>query len=98
MIRKEYIHNDIFEFEAGGSISGLKAIGDFEVAVSWKQGKAEKAEIKNNQGQPCMVKCDGLDKAQITVGGKPAKVTPMGNGVYSIKSKAGDTIAIVFAS
>ena len=81
-----------------GSISGLKAIGDFEVAISWKQGKAEKAEIKNNQGQPCMVKCDGLDKAQITVGGKAAKVTSMGNGVYSIKSKAGDTVTIVFAS
>ena len=60
--------------------------------------KEEKAEIKNNQGQPCMVKCAGLDKAQITVGGKAAKVTSMGNGVYSIKSKAGDTVTIVFAS
>ena len=26
MIRKEYIHNDIFEFEAGGSVSGLKVV------------------------------------------------------------------------
>ncbi len=26
MIRKEYIHNDIFEFEAGGSITGLKVV------------------------------------------------------------------------
>jgi hypothetical protein len=43
-----------------------------------------------------MVKCAGLDKAQITVGGKPAKVTPMGNGVYAIKTKAGDTVSIVF--
>ncbi len=26
MIKKEYIHNDIFEFEAGGSIKGLKVV------------------------------------------------------------------------
>ena len=26
MIKKEYIHNDIFEFEAGGSICGLKVV------------------------------------------------------------------------
>ena len=26
MIRKEYTHNDIFEFEAGGSLSGLKVV------------------------------------------------------------------------
>ena len=26
MIRKEYIHNEIFEFEAGGSVNGLKVV------------------------------------------------------------------------
>ena len=26
MTRHEYIHNDIFEFEAGGSVSGLKVV------------------------------------------------------------------------
>jgi hypothetical protein len=26
MIRREYIHNDIFEFEAGGSVESLKVV------------------------------------------------------------------------
>ena len=84
------------EVWAEGSISGLKAIGDFSVAISWAKGKISVAEIVNNQGEPCVVKYAGLDKAQITVNGKAAKVKALGSDKFSIKSEAGDKISIKF--
>jgi alpha-L-fucosidase 2 len=84
------------EVWAEGSISGLKAIGDFSVAISWAKGKISVAEIVNNQGEPCVVKYAGLDKAQITVNGKAAKVKALGSEKFSIKSEAGDKISIKF--
>ena len=85
-----------------GEISGLKAIGDFEVAIRWTGGKATSAEILNNQGEPCVVKCAGLSKAMalgkatISVNGKAVNAKPLGDDTYSIKSKAGDKIEITF--
>ena len=85
-----------------GQISGLKAIGDFEVAIRWANGKATSAEIINNQGEPCVVKCAGLSKAMalgkatISVNGKAVNAKPLGDDTYSIKSKAGDKIEIKF--
>ena len=84
------------EVWAEGSISGLKAIGDFSVAISWAKGKISVAEIVNNQGEPCVVKYAGVDKAQITVNGKAAKVKALGSDKFSIKSEAGDKISIKF--
>ena len=84
------------EVWAEGSISGLKAIGDFEVAISWQAGKLAEAQIKNNQGEPCVVKYAGLEKAQVKVNGKSVKVKAVGTDSYAIKSKAGDTISIKF--
>jgi alpha-L-fucosidase 2 len=84
------------EVWAEGSISGMKAIGDFEVSICWANNKATSAQIVNNQGQPCTVKCAGLDKAQITVNGKPAKAKALASDTFVIKSKAGDKISIKF--
>lgn len=85
-----------------GEISGLKAIGDFEVAIRWTGGKATSAEIINNQGEPCVVKCAGLSKAMalgkatISVNGKAVNAKPLGDDTYLIKSKAGDKVEIRF--
>lgn len=41
MIRQEYIHNDIFEFEAGGSLEGLKVVYHCS-EKPWKEGDDRK--------------------------------------------------------
>ena len=41
MIRKEYIHNDIFEFEGGGSIEGLKVVYHCS-EQEWEEGDERK--------------------------------------------------------
>ena len=41
MTRKEYIHNDIFEFEGGGSIEGLKVVYHCSERP-WKKGDQRK--------------------------------------------------------
>lgn len=43
-----------------GSYTGLKAVGDFTVSTTWKNGKATRITIKNNQGQAGVVQYDGL--------------------------------------
>lgn len=39
-----------------GSISGLKARGDYEVSLSWKDGELVSCEIKSNLGKPFTVR------------------------------------------
>lgn len=41
---------------AEGSISGLKARGDYEVSISWKDGKLVSCQIKSNLGKPFTVR------------------------------------------
>ncbi|MCQ2182541.1 MAG: glycoside hydrolase family 95 protein [Bacteroidales bacterium] len=40
----------------GGSVSGLKARGDYEVGISWKDGELVSCEIKSNLGKPFTVR------------------------------------------
>jgi len=39
-----------------GSIKGIKARGNFEVAIDWKKGKLSKAIIKSNMGGNCRLR------------------------------------------
>ena len=41
---------------ADGSIKGIKARGNFEVAIDWKKGKLSKAIIKSNIGGNCRLR------------------------------------------
>jgi alpha-L-fucosidase 2 len=41
---------------ADGSIKGIKARGNFEVAIDWKEGKLSKALIKSNIGGNCRLR------------------------------------------
>lgn len=39
-----------------GKVNGLKARGNFEVNITWQQGTLEKATIKSQAGNPCIIK------------------------------------------
>lgn len=80
-----------------GSVTGLKAVGDFTVSIAWKDGKASKVEITNNKGEELKVRYPGLNDAKITVKGKNKSISECGNDTYTIRSKKGDTVLIEFA-
>ncbi len=83
-----------------GSITGLKAVGDFTVDIAWESNQANKVVITNNQGQPCYVKCANITDADVTVNGVATAIgeakTVNGLECYQIASNAGDEIVITF--
>lgn len=49
---------------SNGSISGLKARGNFELLnLEWKQGKTSKVSVKSLSGGKCMIRSAGALKA-----------------------------------
>jgi len=59
-----------------GSVSGLKARGDYEVSISWKDGKMTGCEIKSNLGKPFTVRYAGKTKDFSLAAGKSIKLGP----------------------
>lgn len=52
---------------ANGHIHGMKAVGDFTVDIDWKDGKATRITITNNQGQKAPVVYSGLANAKVYI-------------------------------
>ena len=59
-----------------GSVSGLKARGDYEVSISWKDGKMTSCEIKSNLGKPFTVRYAGKTRDFTLAAGKSVKFGP----------------------
>ena len=59
-----------------GSVSGLKARGDYEVSISWEDGKMTSCEIKSNLGKPFTVRYAGKTKDFNLAAGKSIKLGP----------------------
>lgn len=82
----------------GGTVTGLKGMGNFTVGFEWTDGAPTLITITNNKAQACKVKCSLADisAAKVTVNG--TRVTPtVENGIYTIPSTtAGDEIVIDF--
>ena len=77
-----------------GSVTGLKAQGNFIVSETWQDGKATSITIKSNAGQPLRIRYEGLEDYYIRLNGE--KVTPTNDGeVYTIPNvKEGDVVTI----
>ncbi len=84
---------DVWE---SGSITGLKAVGDFTVDIAWKNGNADKVNISNNKGEVMRVRIPDIESASVRVNGKEAKYRKCGNDTYIIRSKRGDKVSIDF--
>ena len=91
-----HLHPALPSVWASGSVSGLKAVGDFTIGIEWSEGKATKATIANNKGEACYVKYDGVNSALVTVNGEEVNVEKQAKDVCRIPSKAGDNIVIDF--
>ena len=59
-----------------GSVSGLKARGDYEVSITWEDGKMTSCEIKSNLGKPFTVRYAGKTKDFNLAAGKSIKLGP----------------------
>ncbi len=83
---------------ADGSVSGLKAIGDFEVSQTWKKGKLTVATIKSNLGLPCPITYPGIGDRKVTdETGAEVRYTHINENTILLPTTVGATYTIDMA-
>ncbi len=81
-----------------GSISGLKAIGNFEVSQTWSKGKLTVATIKSNLGLPCPIHYPGIGDRKVTdEAGKDVAYKRIDRNTILLPTTAGVTYTINMA-
>ena len=89
-------------WEKGGTVTGMKAMGNFTVDFNWTEGKCQKATIVSNAGAELKVRCTRgameLAKAMIKVNGVEVKVTVDENGIVTIPCVKDDVVEIDFTT
>ena len=80
-----------------GDFKGLKAIGDFTVSATWKDGKATTAEIVSNQGQPLYINYPGIAGKKISVDGTEVKATAINANTVKVEAQKGQTVTVDFS-
>lgn len=82
-----------------GHVNGLKAIGDFTVDVTWKNGKATLIKVVNNQGQPGVVAYPEIDEVRCYIDGEEAgeSVDSEKDGAIDIPAKKGCVMTFDFS-
>ena len=85
-------------WEAQGTVTGMKAMGNFTVGFSWKEGKAQQVTIVSHAGAPLRLRCTrgatGITEAKVTVNGKKVRVKVDKHGIATIPCKKGRTVTI----
>ena len=82
---------------ANGSVSGLKAEGNFVVDMQWKARKLSYAEIRSLAGAPLMLRSTAsIDLSTAYFYVNHSRVTPVQNqdGTFSVEMKKADTLVI----
>ena len=86
-------------WEKTGTITGMKAMGNFTVDFNWKNGKAQQVTIVSNAGAPLKVRCNrgarAMEEALITVNGTEVAAV-VENGIATIPCEEGQTVVIDF--
>ncbi len=72
-----------------GHMAGMKAVKDFTVSTYWKNGKATRVVIVNNQGQTIPVLYKNLASATVYVNNKKTDFAVDANGVGTLEGEAG---------
>ena len=88
-------------WEKTGTVTGMKAMGNFTVDFNWENGKAQKVTIVSHKGAPLKVRCKrgamDIAKAKITVNGVEVDAT-VENGIATIPCKQAETVVIDFTT
>jgi alpha-L-fucosidase 2 len=77
---------------ADGSVSGLRARGDFEVDVAWSDGRLDGATIQSGSGAPCRVRA-GPELTVETADGRPVD-TRRADGAVAFETTAGESYRV----
>ena len=85
-----------------GSVTGMKAMGNFTIDFNWLDGKCQKATITSNAGAELKVRCKvgamDIAKAKITVNGKEVGVTIDEHGIATVPCAKDDVVEIDFTT
>jgi alpha-L-fucosidase 2 len=81
---------------AEGSVSGLRARGDFEVDIAWSDGTLDGATIESGSGARCRVRATP-DLTVETVGGTPVDAYA-DDGVLVFETRAGERYRVTAVS
>lgn len=80
-----------------GSVTGLKAVGNFTVDITWSGGKATEVRVVNGAGQPLALRIPGLTpNPKLTLNGKPLakrRFTVSGD-LLTVSTRKGDIIVV----
>jgi alpha-L-fucosidase 2 len=83
-----------------GSVTGMKAMGNFVVDFNWVDGKCQKATIVSNAGAELKVRCKvgamEIEKAMITVNGVEVAVKVDAHGIATVPCAKDDVVEIDF--
>ena len=80
-----------------GNFNGLKAIGDFTVSATWKEGKATAATVVSNQGQPLYINYPGIAGKKVLVDGTEVKATAINANTVKVEAQKGQTVTVDFS-
>ena len=81
-----------------GKVSGLKAVGDFEVSIEWSNGRPDIVTIKSNQGSPLYLSYPEVYDRQVTVDGAELDCQAEDQNTLLIPLEAGQTATIDFSN
>ena len=85
-----------------GTVTGMKAMGNFTVDFNWLDGKCQKATITSDAGAELKVRCNvgamDIAKARVTVDGKEVAVTVDEHGIATIPCEKDGVVEIDFTT
>ena len=82
---------------ASGSVSGLKARGNFTVDMEWADGKLTGAAVTSVVGGECPIRFEGVEEARVlNARGEAVELTANGDGSVSFDTQAGETYRVTF--
>ncbi|MDD6775421.1 MAG: hypothetical protein PUD98_07400, partial [Bacteroidales bacterium] len=79
-----------------GTMTGMKAVGNFTVDITWSAGKATRVKVVSHKGQPLMMKAADIASAKITKNGTDVGTAIVATDVVRIPTEEGDEIIIDF--
>lgn len=77
-----------------GHVKGLKAVGNFTVDITWKNGKATQINIESVKGEPLVINYPNIALAPIYLNDQMATTTQAGSNIVKINTKTGDKIVV----